>query len=185
MIALRTVEWMPSAPTTTSASAVAPLWNCTSTRSVCCLSPTHRWSRCSTPRGTAADKRSSRSARLEVIVRRAEVKFACVGQRLSSKLAPVVPSADDNCVRPHSHAAHRLRKPEPIQDSRRVRAYLDAGADLAQFSGLLEDLNVEAGASKRQRRREPTDPRSDDDNSHVRARRLRTVLRIRLPGIYP
>jgi hypothetical protein len=39
-----------------------------------------------------------------------------------------------------------------------LRKGLDAGADLAQFGGLFEHLNLEAGASKRQRRREPADP---------------------------
>ncbi len=104
---------------------------------------------------------------MEVVVRRAEVTLACVGQRLSRKLAPVVPSADDNRMRPHSHAAHRLLESESMKDSRRVGTYLDAGADLAQFGGLFEDLNIEASASKRQRGREPADPGADYDDSHA------------------
>src|SRR5260370_12598921 len=46
--------------------------------------------------------------------------------------------------------------------------YLDASADLAQYGGLLEQLNLEAGAPKRQRGREAADPGSDYDDSHVR-----------------
>ena len=104
---------------------------------------------------------------MEVVVRRAEVTLACVGQRLSRKLAPVVPSADDGRVRPNSHAAHRLLESESIEDARRVGTYLDAGADLAQFGGLFEHPNIEAGASKRQRCREPANPGADDDYSHA------------------
>src|SRR5260370_39189242 len=99
---------------------------------------------------------------MEVIVGRAEVALAFAGQRLPSEFAPVVPSAQDDRVRPHSQAAHRLLESEPMEDSRRVGAYLDAGADLAQFGGLFEHLNVEAGASKRQRRRETADSGADD-----------------------
>ena len=122
---------------------------------------------------------------MEVVVGRAEVALACVGERLSRKLAPVVPSTYDGRVRPHSHAAHRLLESESIEDARRVGTYLDAGADLAQFGGLFEDLNVEAGASKRQRRRKPANPGADYDYSHGRAHRLKTSARIRLPGIDP
>src|SRR5260370_39981080 len=106
---------------------------------------------------------------MEVIVRRAEVALAYVGQRLPSELAPIVPSAQDNRVRPHSRAAHWLLESKTMEDSRRVRTYLDAGANLAQFGGLFEHLNLEAGASKRQRRCETADPRPDDYDSHVRS----------------
>src|SRR5580704_968630 len=122
---------------------------------------------------------------MEVIVGRAEVAFTRVGQRLSRELAPVVPSAKDDGVRPHSEAAHRLLESEPAQNSRRVGAYLNAGADLAQFRGLLKYVDVEAGASQRQRRREAADPCSDYYYSHGLARRLRRGARIRSPGIDP
>ena len=104
---------------------------------------------------------------MEVIVRRAEVTLACVGQRLASEFATVVPSADDDRVGPHSEAAHRLLESESMEDSRRVGTYLDAGADLAQLGGLFEHANIEASASKRQRRREPADSGADHDDSHV------------------
>ena len=104
---------------------------------------------------------------MEVVVGRAEVALACVGQWLSGELAPVVPSADDNRAWSYSRAAHRLFESEPIEDSRRVGTYLDAGADLAQFGGLLEDLDLEPSASKRQRRGEAADPGADYYDSHV------------------
>jgi hypothetical protein len=56
-----------------------------------------------------------------------------------------------------------------MKDSRRVGAYLDAGADLAQFGGLLEHANIKPSASKRQRRGKPAYSGTDDDYSHVRA----------------
>src|ERR1700746_2207923 len=55
-----------------------------------------------------------------------------------------------------------------MEDSRSVGTYLDASADFAQPGGLLEQLNLEAGAPKRQRGREPADPGSDYDDSHAR-----------------
>jgi hypothetical protein len=103
---------------------------------------------------------------MEVIIGRAEVALARVCQRLSRKLASVVPSAEDYGVRPHSHAAHRVLESEAMEDSRRVGAYLDARANLAQFGGLLENANIEPGTSQRQRRRQPADPCSDYDDSH-------------------
>ena len=122
---------------------------------------------------------------MEVVIRRAEGALAGVGQRLPRELAPVVPSAEDDSVRPHSEAAHLLLESEPAQNSRRVGAYLNAGSDLAQFGGLLEYLDVEAGASKRQRRCEAADPCSDYYYSHELARRLRRGARIRSRGIDP
>jgi hypothetical protein len=55
-----------------------------------------------------------------------------------------------------------------MENSRRIGTYLDAGADLAQFRGLFEHLNLEARAPKRQRGREAADPGSDHNDSHVR-----------------
>src|ERR1700676_604109 len=104
---------------------------------------------------------------MEIIVRRAEVALACVGQRLTGDFATVVPSADEDRTRPHSHAAHRLFESEPIKDSRRIGTYLDTGANLAQFRGLFEHAHIKASASKRQRRRESADSGTDDYDSHA------------------
>src|ERR1700733_12733906 len=79
---------------------------------------------------------------MEVIVGRAEVAFTRVGQPLSRELAPVVPSAEDDRMRPHSEAAHRFLESEPAQNSRRVGAYLNASPNLAQVRSLLKYLNV-------------------------------------------
>ena len=69
---------------------------------------------------------------------------------------------DDDRARAHSGAAERLLETEATQDSRRVRTYLHAGADFAKFGGLFEDLDLEAGARKRQRSGESVaDPRAN------------------------
>ena len=54
-----------------------------------------------------------------------------------------------------------------MEDSRRIGTYLDAGANLSQFSGLFEYANVEASASKRQRRGQAADSGTDDYYSQV------------------
>src|ERR1700732_861445 len=103
---------------------------------------------------------------MEMIIRSAEITFAGVGQRLARYLASVVPAADDNRERPYSEAVQPRLQSEPMEDSRRVWTYLDARANLAQFGGWFEYLNLEAGATECQRRGEATDPCSDHDDAH-------------------
>src|SRR5260221_8147956 len=116
---------------------------------------------------------------MEVIVGRAEVALACIGQRLPRKLEPVVPSANNYRGRAYARATHRLFESEAIEDSRRVGTYLDAGADLAQFCSLLEYLNVEASAAKGQSGGKTADPGADDYDSHVQPRLNRMAPRLR------
>jgi hypothetical protein len=104
---------------------------------------------------------------MEIVIWRAEVSLACVGQGLARDYAAVVPAVDDDRARAHSEAAERLLESESMEDSRRVRTYLDAGADFAEFGGLFEDLNFKARASKRQCGGESPDPGADYDDSHV------------------
>src|ERR1700687_1801101 len=103
---------------------------------------------------------------MEIIIGCAEVALAGVGQRLAREHPPVIPAPDYDRTRPHSEATKRFLESEPIEDSRRVGTYLDAGADFAEFGGLLEDLNLEARALKRQRGCEAANPGSDYDDSH-------------------
>jgi hypothetical protein len=103
---------------------------------------------------------------MEIVIGGAEVSLARVGQRLAREHASVIPAVDDDRARTHSEATERLLESESIEDSRRVRTYLDAGADLTQFGGLLEDLDLKARPRKRQRSREAADPGSDYNDSH-------------------
>ena len=59
----RSSEWMPSAATTTSASALAPLANATRATSPSCSKPMARWPVCTIPAGRLAARKSMKSAR--------------------------------------------------------------------------------------------------------------------------
>ena len=50
-------------------------------------------------------------------------------------------------ARAHSEAAQWLLEAKSMEDPRRVGTYLHARANLAQFGGLLEHLDLEAGAA--------------------------------------
>jgi hypothetical protein len=104
---------------------------------------------------------------MEMIIGGAEVTLAGPGQRLMGDHVPVGPPADHGRVRSHSESAQRLLKSEPMEDSSCIGTYLDAGANLAQFGGLFEELNLEAGALKRQRSHEATYPSANHYDSHV------------------
>jgi hypothetical protein len=114
---------------------------------------------------------------VEIIVGRAEVTLAGVGERLAREHAAVIPAADHDRARAHSEAAEPFLESEPIEDSRRVGTYLDAGADFAEFGGLFEDMNLEAGTGKRQRGCEAANPGSDYDDSHFKRSHARAGLR--------
>jgi hypothetical protein len=105
---------------------------------------------------------------MEMIIGGAEVTLAGTGQGLMSDHVPVGPAADHGRVRSHSESAQGLLKSEPMEDSSCIGTYLDAGADLAQFGGLFEELNLEAGALKRQRGHEAAYPSANHDDSHLR-----------------
>jgi hypothetical protein len=53
---------------------------------------------------------------------------------------------------------------QPPQHPHRVRPQQDAGADLAQLGGLLEDHDPQAAPAQGDRRAQPTDPGADDDD---------------------
>ncbi len=53
-----------------------------------------------------------------------------------------------------------------MQDARGIGTYLHAGADLAQFGGLLENLDLEASTPKRQRCHEASNAAPDYNDSH-------------------
>src|SRR5260370_40360680 len=104
----RTVEWMPSAPTTTSASAVTPFLE-SHLHTVRVLGHSDAsmvkikdaiWHR----RG----KNVEQIGAMEIIIGSAEVTLAGVGEGLASDLTPVIPTVDDDRARPHSEAAQRL-----------------------------------------------------------------------------
>jgi hypothetical protein len=97
-------------------------------------------------------------------VRRAVELFT---QRIERRLlqgAPVLPAPLVGEERAHALAVEPGSEAEPTQDARRVRAHIDAAADLGELGGLLVDVDLEAGLTQRQRRREPPDAAADHRN---------------------
>jgi hypothetical protein len=88
-----------------------------------------------------------------MVVGRAEVSLAYVGQELAREHAAIVPSMDLDRHGPHRNLAESLGESEPMQYAGTVGAYLDARPDLAQFGRLLEHLSIDARSPERQRRR--------------------------------
>src|SRR6266851_4283374 len=105
-----------------------------------------------------------------MVVRRAEVSLAYIGQELAREHPAVVPSVNLDRHRPHRNLAQRFGESEPMQYTGTVGTYLDARPDLAQFGRLFEHLSIDARPPERQRRRESSDPGSDYDYSHASVR---------------
>jgi hypothetical protein len=66
----------------------------------------------------------------------------------------------------HVDAAHRvavepLPKPQPVQNTRRVRRDLNAAADFDKLRRLLVDIDLEAGTMEAHRDGKATDPPAD------------------------
>ncbi len=104
---------------------------------------------------------------MKMIVGRAEKPHAFVAERRLHQDAAVVPADEFERQRPHPDPLERFAQSETVQDARCVGAYLNAGADFVQLRGLLEDLDVEPGASKRERRRQASDSAPDNYDSHA------------------
>ena len=75
---------------------------------------------------------------------------------------PGVPQPDRFSGWQHLHIFERPLEPERMQDAGAVGADLHTGAELAQHRRLLIDIDIDAAADKRQRRREPADAAADD-----------------------
>ena len=104
---------------------------------------------------------------MKMIVGRAEKPHAFVAERRLHQDAAVVPADEFERKRPHPDPLERFAQSEAVQDARCVGAYLNAGADFVQLRGLLEDLDVEPGAGKRERRRQASDSAPDNYDSHA------------------
>jgi hypothetical protein len=66
----------------------------------------------------------------------------------------------------HVDATHRvavepLSKPQPVQNTRRIRRDLNAATDFDKLLRLLVDIDLEAGTMEAHRDRQPTDPPAD------------------------
>src|SRR5439155_1332108 len=80
----------------------------------------------------------------------------------------VLPAPLMRADRPDGVAVERLAEAEPVEDPHRVRSHVDAAADLGQYRRLLVDIDVEAGLTKHDGRRDAADPGADDGDPDYR-----------------
>jgi len=73
-------------------------------------------------------------------------------------------AAEDRMGRDRARLLDGRSDLQPPQHPHRVRPQQDAGADLAQLCGLLENHNPQAGSAQGDRRAQPTDAGADDDD---------------------
>jgi hypothetical protein len=82
--------------------------------------------------------------------------------------AAVLPAPLVGAGRAHGLAVEPLPEAEPVEDARRVRAHVDAAADLGQLRRLLVDVHGEAGPAEREGRGEAADPGAHDGDREGR-----------------
>ena len=97
-------------------------------------------------------------------VRRAVKFFAQRIERRTLQGATVLPAPLVRADRAHPLAVEPFGEPEPAQDARRVRAHVDAAADLGQFGRLLVDIDRETGPTQRQGGGQAADAGADHGN---------------------
>ena len=85
-------------------------------------------------------------------------------ERLARAQAGVVPLDRDHVDRLEGVAAKLVFQPERAEYLDRVRADLDAGADLLEPRRTFVDLDLDAALAQRDRRREPADAAAHDDD---------------------
>ena len=141
-----------------------------------CSTPTQRCARCTRSGGTALASSACSSPRWKIMCGAPNSFSMSVAERRLGQRAAVVPAALMEERRAERHLGAFLAKPEPDQDARRVRADVDAGADLAEQARLLVDLHVEAGLQQADRGGEPADAAADDGDPDVLGRHHATRL---------
>src|ERR1700722_19214157 len=127
--AVRTAEWMPSAPTITSASAVLPSANSATADDPDVSTPTHRAPNDTTPAGTAAASTSSRSARCAVAPSM-PCSAPCWLRLVLLISRPVIPFL----VTAHSDRPATFRTPSSTPIARSTRIALGCSATPAPIS---------------------------------------------------
>jgi hypothetical protein len=100
-------------------------------------------------------------------MREAEFGLERLGQRRAQERASVVPAALVEGQRPHPGSGQRRGEPEAVQDTRGVRADLDAGANLTEGRRPLVDVDVVTTREQRQGGGQPADPTPDDADAHI------------------
>ena len=83
-------------------------------------------------------------------------------QRRTEDLLRSLPVAPDHCFREKADAPQIVCEPKRIEHFHRVRRHLDPGADLAELSGALEQMDVDVMQSQRASEGYAADPAPDD-----------------------
>ena len=97
-------------------------------------------------------------------VRRAVELLAQRIERRALQGAPVLPAPLMRADRAHPLAVEPFGEAEPLQDAHRVRAHIDAAADLGQLRRLLVDFDLETGPAQRQGGGQAADAGADHGN---------------------
>src|SRR5262245_36660723 len=101
---------------------------------------------------------------MRLVMRKAESCFDGAGQWGAQQSAAVLPAPLVPGERTHTHFGEFVRKPQPMQDARRVGADLDAGANLAQDSRTFVNVYIEAGVQEGKRRSQAAEAAANNCN---------------------
>jgi hypothetical protein len=118
--------------------------------------------------GQCAPQVSVQVRALHLVEGRAESLDAGLARRRLEEHAPALPAAAHMVLGQRAEAREPLLPAERAQHLHRVRAELDAGADLAEGRGLLVHADLEARALRGDRRDQAAQPRADDGDLHRR-----------------
>src|ERR1700722_9574140 len=103
---------------------------------------------------------------------RPPVKFlANVDQRGPKRFPSRAPVASDQSVRQETRLQHLVQQPQRLHHLDRVGCHLDAGTDLAETLGPLEQAHFEAAPQQAGGQRYAADTASYDANSLFRSHR--------------
>ena len=85
---------------------------------------------------------------------------------------PGIPQPDRFAGRQHLHLLKRILQSKRMENAGAVGADLHTGAELAQFRRLLVDFDIDPTPDQGQRRREPADTATDNDDFVLHRKRL-------------
>src|SRR4029453_8330544 len=102
--------------------------------------------------GQRSGQQCRKVAAMKMIVGRAKGGLDFRSQRSALQSASVVPPPLVDRKRTHARRVHRMLEPEPMEQPRRIGAYLDAGAYLTELRCLFVDGHVAIGLQHEQPR---------------------------------
>jgi hypothetical protein len=100
-------------------------------------------------------------------MRKSESGDDCVAERGLQQRAAIVSAPLVMRKGPHAELGQFVGKSQSVQDSRRIRANLNSGADFAQRAGLLVHVSIKPSAQKRKCCAKATDTPADNRQSSL------------------